>query len=55
MTLKEYLEDYASKATKTAGEAVIAEQLEQIPSEKIREKVRAWLEKIQGGERDFRV
>jgi 2-iminoacetate synthase len=55
MTLKEYLEDYASEATKTAGEAVISEQLKQIPSEKIREKVRVWLEKIHGGERDFRV
>jgi 2-iminoacetate synthase len=55
MTLKEYLEDYACEATKIAGEAVISEQLEQIPNEKIREKVRAWLEKIHGGERDFRV
>jgi len=55
MTLKEYLEDYASEATKAIGEKIIAEQLELIPSEKIREKVRAWLERIRGGERDFRV
>jgi len=55
LTLKEYLEDYASEATKTIGETVIAEQLERIPNEKIREKVRTWLEKIHGGERDFRV
>jgi 2-iminoacetate synthase len=54
ITLKEYLEDYACEATKTAGEMVISEQLEQIPNEKIREKVRAWLHKIHGGERDFR-
>jgi len=54
MTLKEYLEDYAGEATKLIGEKVIAEQLDRVPNEKTREKVRGWLEKIRGGERDFR-
>ena len=36
MTLKEYLEDYASDKTKAEGEMVIKEQLNKIPNEKVR-------------------
>ena len=54
MTLKEYLEDYASAETKTAGEAAILREIERIPNEKARELCRLNIEKIVGGQRDFR-
>jgi 2-iminoacetate synthase len=54
ITLKEYLNDYAGEATKASGEKVISDQLEYIPSPKIREKTEAFLQKINSGERDFR-
>ncbi|MBQ9805039.1 MAG: [Clostridia bacterium] len=54
MTLKEYLEDYASDKTRTVGEKLIARELEAIPKEKVREIVAERLQKIAAGERDFR-
>ena len=54
MTLKEYLEDYASEKTKEAGERMIAKELLTIPKEKVREIVIERLGKIEAGERDFR-
>ncbi len=54
MTLKEYLEDYASPATKAAGEALIAQQLPKIPRERTRQIVEERLEMIAKGQRDFR-
>ena len=54
MTLKEYLEDYASPKTKAIGEALIAQQIGDIPMEKVRGIVEKRLEKIANGERDFR-
>lgn len=54
MTLKEYLMDYASPATKEVGERLIAEQIHDIPRDRTREIVAARLEKIAAGERDFR-
>lgn len=54
LTLKEYLEDYASPETDAMGEAVVREQLRQIPSPSIRAKAEAYLAKIHEGERDFR-
>lgn len=54
MTLKEYLEDYASAETKAAGEAAILREIERIPNEKARELCRLNIEKIAGGQRDFR-
>ena len=54
MTLKEYLEDYASEDTKAAGEKVIQEELQYIPSENIQRICKERLEKIHNGERDFR-
>ena len=54
LTLKEYLEDYASPDTDAMGEAVVSEQLSQIPSPAIREKAETYLAKIHQGERDFR-
>ena len=54
MTLKEYLEDYASKDTKRKGEALIAKETENVGSLKIKELVKGHLEEIGRGERDFR-
>lgn len=54
MTLKEYLEDYASPATKEIGEALIAKSLEDIPKEKVKEIVKRNLIEIENGSRDFR-
>lgn len=55
MTLKEYLEDYASPETKVKGEAIIKKRLEMIPNEKVKEVVREHLEDIHEGRRDFRL
>ena len=54
MTLKEYMEDYASDATKAAGETVIKAELPKIPHEKIRIASEKRLVRIEEGERDFR-
>lgn len=54
MTLKEYLMDYASPATKEAGDAMIAKEGETIPNEKVRAIVRERIGLIEKGERDFR-
>lgn len=55
MTLKEYLEDYASPETKAIGEKLILSELINIPREKVRNIVINNLEKIEGGSRDFRL
>lgn len=54
MTLKEYLEDYASEDTKALGEKLIQEELQTIPNEKVREKAAEYISHIHDGERDFR-
>lgn len=54
MTLEEYLMDYAAPATKETGEKLIEQELSNIPSQQVREKVVEYLEKIKQGERDFR-
>jgi 2-iminoacetate synthase len=54
MTLKEYLEDYASKDTIKKGELLIAKEIEKIPSEKVREVVKTHLKEMKDGKRDFR-
>ena len=54
MTLKEYIEDYASEDTKKVGDALIIKEIEKIPSEKVKSIVLERLEKIANGERDFR-
>lgn len=54
MTLKEYLEDYASHETKEEGEALIQREIENITKEKVREIVKENLIKIGTGSRDFR-
>ena len=55
MTLKEYLEDYASEETKAVGEKLIENEIKHIPNEKVLNLVSDKLEKIAHGERDFRL
>ena len=55
MTLQEYLSDYASEETKRLGEALIAKEVEHIPSAKIKEIAKRNLQAIaEGNQRDFR-
>ncbi|MBR5811819.1 MAG: [Alistipes sp.] len=54
MTLREYVEDYASPHTRSLAEKIIAQQVEQIPTERVREITRRRLEEIINGKRDFR-
>lgn len=54
MTLKEYLEDYASLDTKKKGEALIAEEVEKIPNEKVKAIAKEHLSELHDGKRDFR-
>lgn len=54
MTLKEYLEDYASDNTKQVGEELISKEVKKIPKDKVRNIVEERLVKISNGERDFR-
>ena len=54
MTLKEYLEDYASPETKAAGEKLINEELINFDNEKLKGDLEEKLTQIHQGERDFR-
>lgn len=54
MTMKEYLCDYASPATKEAGERVIANEIPKICHEKMRIACEKRIIRIEEGERDFR-
>lgn len=54
MTLKEYIEDYASESTRLKGERMISRETERIPDERVRETVRRRLAAIAEGKRDFR-
>ena len=54
MTLKEFLEDYASPKTKEIGEKLILDELKNIPKDKVREIARQHLAAIAEGQRDFR-
>ncbi len=54
MTLREYLEDYASPRTRLLGEQMIAREVPMIPSEKVRRITEENLKAIIEGKRDFR-
>ena len=54
MTLKEYLEDYASEDTRQKGLELILKETERIPNPKIREIAIRNLKAIAAGQRDFR-
>lgn len=54
ITLKEYLEDYASEDTKKAGLKIIEKEIPNIKNEKTRKIASEYLRSIEQGERDFR-
>ena len=54
MTLKEYLEDYASDKTRQIGMAMMDDELNKITNPVVRNKARAYIESIGDGSRDFR-
>lgn len=54
MTLKEYLEDYASEDTKEIGNELILKEIDNIGKDKIKDIVRRNLTGIEEGHRDFR-
>ena len=54
MTLKEYLEDYASEDTKQKGLALIKKEIERVTNPKVKEKALENLQAIENGSRDFR-
>jgi 2-iminoacetate synthase len=54
MTLKEYLEDYASEETRKIGLALIDRELERIPNPKVKQTAYEHIHDIAEGQRDFR-
>ncbi len=54
MTIKEYMCDYAAPETRKVGDILIASELPRIQNEKIHNACIKRLERIEGGERDFR-
>ena len=54
MTLKEYLEDYATPDTKAVGEKLIEKELLTIPNEEVRKRCIQYLQEEVNGKRDFR-
>ena len=54
MTLKEYLEDYASPETKEIGMKLIEQELENIPNPKVKKTATEYIHNIAEGKRDFR-
>lgn len=54
MTLKEYLEDYASDETKKSGEVLIAREVEKLENANIKQTVKEDLIKIEAGGRDYK-
>ncbi|MEE0944250.1 MAG: [FeFe] hydrogenase H-cluster radical SAM maturase HydG [Clostridia bacterium] len=54
MTLKEYLEDYASNDTKSKGAEVIKREIERITNEKVKKIAKQHLFDMEDGMRDFR-
>ncbi|MCP4151638.1 MAG: [FeFe] hydrogenase H-cluster radical SAM maturase HydG [bacterium] len=54
-TFKEYLVNYAQKETKTAGEKLISEMLNDIPGEDVKNKTKDFLGRVEKGEQDLYV
>ena len=54
ITLKEYLNDYASPSTRAKGEAMVKRLLADVPSERVRARAGEYVSRIDDGERDFR-
>lgn len=54
ITLKEYLEDYASQNTRELGEKLIQREINNIPNPKAKETAIKYLEEVHNGNRDLR-
>lgn len=54
ITLKEYLQDYATPQTQKVGEKLITQELETLANEHLKTQTAEFLKKIENGERDFR-
>ena len=54
LTLKEFLQDYASPKTKKIGEELIAREINRITNDKVKNLTAQYLTQINQGERDFR-
>ena len=54
MTLKEYLEDYASEETREIGMKLIERELENVPNPKVKKIASEYIHNIEEGKRDFR-
>lgn len=54
ITLKEFLEDYASAETREIGNKLIRDELKNIPNEKARRTAEEYIDRIEEGNRDFR-
>ncbi len=54
LTLKEFLDDYASPHTKKVGEELIGREINRIKSDKVKSLTEDYLSRIDQGERDFK-
>ena len=54
ITMKEYLEDYASEKTKKTGDKLLEQELSNIENDITRRKTKEILKEIENGQRDFR-
>ncbi len=54
ITLKEYCQDYGSDKVKQKANAIIEREVENVPNEKVKAKVKSNLQEIIEGKRDFR-
>ena len=55
LTLKEYLDDYASSETKAKGEQFILKELNKLNNNEVRKMIEDRLKEIEKGSRDFRI
>jgi 2-iminoacetate synthase len=53
LTFKEYLLDYASEETKAAASYLIEKEINELPNEQIKQKVRSMLAEMDNGKRDL--
>jgi len=54
ITLKEFIEDYASEETRKVGNELIERELNNVPNEKVRNIAKGNISDIENGMRDFR-
>ncbi len=55
ITLKEYMEDYASASTRLLGEPVILREMDRITNPKVKDLTAGYISQVVGGARDFRI